>query len=1155
MIKSSLAALVIGLAIGLGLVGFGVDAIDGSRAESEPTFPEATKAPEASQVVRGSLRTAASHVYEGLNARLNPNVINGVQTVLCTTDARVFALLDEAVNAWNLALSDLAFGGDGAEVPLHLHKTSSGAIPTGASACADMTVTGGVDVVVVVGDCESNPIACYRRETDPDTGRMSFTVEDDTDDGTDPYANSEHATIIYETDNISGISAAVLIHELGHVLGLRDYQDEDNTAHVDEGCASLRDGAAAETDPPEHIVDPLGNHYSLMRNLARAECSTVGDGGAITARDLLDFYEAYRVGAITNVQVALAEGQSLLRGGQPFTFKWGTDGIEEASHGASHVVAFGKDEDDESWCVVGHMPVQDARGNPQQSIDVANVGCTFSDAFADLYKVVGVTRGDIRRNGADFDLSSTLRLAGPGSGTITARFVEGDPTFVAGVSLAFAAANPNILSASVSPRYCYTDGGGLTVGATVNNDRDGRSRAIGTISVAGPDSQTRTLTTAERTGEVEALCGSAAGERTITVSVTWGSGDNSVRRTISLPVKVYPSPTSVSATVESVAGGCTAGEAAFLLWSASGGFPPYEIWIDGAGSRYGRAEIECPATTGATLRGLALDAHGAGTRLTSPAITVRSTAPATPCPQTRSRPSGLDHLENADGSVTFSWSADASTCTAGYQVQLGDDSATRRAVLTGTKFSAGMLPVDAPLDVRVRTSYGTGDPSPWAEYRALRTPVLHGSPSVRNRTATVSWNAVAGASSYQVKWDNQTDDQAMTVASSGAKVVSHEFTRLNPRSRHQLYIRARGNLSDLQGEAAGAVAQTVYSKWLNVEVDTDPDPLTLTASATPTTCETGGTVSINWSVSGGTPTYRVRINGVEDASSPAHVTCQSTAGRQRVSVFAHDSGNPQLSRSTTVWFTVTAPPDPDPLVLTASAKPTTCETGGTVSVSWSVSGGTIPYTVTVDDVTDQASPYSVTCQSTAGTQTVSVVAKDSGAPKLSKSKTVQLTVTAPPSATHSFEGRARARIRATGRVEYCFQLRNQDCIMPRSRFLTPSAMTAGKWYHTSSVIDGGRTLGKISVMKPSGATYIDVCFTPQGGSRACPTPNNFSWGSATVDSWRSAAWKTYKITSGVLGSSDAPDPGSAMQPANANEPAGDDLDGGSMQDDEQPAES
>lgn len=319
--------------------------------------------------------------------------------------------------------------------------------------------------------------------------------------------------------------------------------------------------------------------------------------------------------------------------------------------------------------------------------------------------------------------------------------------------------------------------------------------------------------------------------------------------------------------------------------------------------------------------------------------------------------------------------------------------------------------------------------------------------------------------------------------------------------------------------------------------------LNLTTSASPSSCQRGQSVRVNWVVTGGAKPYTVTVDGVVDSASPATVACTSTTGSQRVQIVARDAGRPAKSVTRTLTLAVTPPP----LALAASTSASSCQRGSSVRVNWSISGGTTPYTVTVDGTTDRASPASVACTATGSSQTIVVAVRDSSKPALRQSKSLTVSVTKPPAAKYSFEGRSRARIRSSGRVEFCFQLKGGSCILPSSRYLSPASMTAGRWYHSSSVVQGSRTLGVISVMKPSGAAYLDVCFTPAGGTRACPTPNNFYWKTATVDSWLNAGWKSYSIADGATGSAGATDLDSAMQPPQEGEPAGGNTDGGAMQ--------
>ena len=97
------------------------------------------------------------------------------------------------------------------------------------------------------------------------------------------------------------------------------------------------------------------------------------------------------------------------------------------------------------------------------------------------------------------------------------------------------------------------------------------------------------------------------------------------------------------------------------------------------------------------------------------------------------------------------------------------------------------------------------------------------------------------------------------------------------------------------------------------------------------------------------------------------------------------------------WTEKSATTEPLPkLTVTVRPASVSCQTGSTVSISWRISGGTAPYAVKVGGVASSGTSKTVTCRSSAGTQTVTVSATDSSSPQLSGSATVTLTVTNPP---------------------------------------------------------------------------------------------------------------------------------------------------------------
>ena len=370
--RAILLAIVAGFALGLGLYGFGTSPTT-SLGELHGSLPlEQLNRNTITQLTK-TKTTPGSHTYAGLNPGLNQNVIDGQPTIVCTTDTRLYDPLARAVTIWNQALSNLRFGEEGTEGPLLLHRSSTEQRP---ASCADVVGERDIDVEVLVADECDNPraIACYSAMPQRSPRRYLFMTRN---------GDQTHSTIFYQQEN--NITIDTLVHELGHVLGLRDYETTGEAPNIVEGCIPLHNGV--RSDNPVNI-DPLKNHYSVMRNQASAECSTVGDGGTITGRDLRDFYEAYRIGAITHVSISgpitVSDGTLSAR------LKWGSTGIKEASHASSHVAILRQATGSSEWQVVQHMPLIDGNtGEPREQL-------AFTDAngIARLYKLVGVTRGD-----------------------------------------------------------------------------------------------------------------------------------------------------------------------------------------------------------------------------------------------------------------------------------------------------------------------------------------------------------------------------------------------------------------------------------------------------------------------------------------------------------------------------------------------------------------------------------------------------------------------------------------------------------------------------------------------------------------------------------------------------------------------------------------
>ena len=150
-------------------------------------------------------------------------------------------------------------------------------------------------------------------------------------------------------------------------------------------------------------------------------------------------------------------------------------------------------------------------------------------------------------------------------------------------------------------------------------------------------------------------------------------------------------------------------------------------------------------------------------------------------------PSGLSAAATAT-TLTLSWSA-VSGAT-GYDVKLGAGSSVSvsGASHTVSGLSAGTT---YTLNVQARNSSGT---SAWTSLSATTLPAAPSglSATATSTTLTLSWDAVSGATGYDVK---QGASGTETAVSSGA---SHTFSGLTANTPYTLYARARnsGGASD-----------------------------------------------------------------------------------------------------------------------------------------------------------------------------------------------------------------------------------------------------------------------------------------------------------------------------------------------------------------------
>ena len=362
-------------------------------------------------------------------------------------------------------------------------------------------------------------------------------------------------------------------------------------------CPGLRDG----------LVDLERDDFSLMAR-ASDPCRA---NTYVTGRDLRDLYEAYHVGAVTGITV---EGDvtvtSVVEFGLPFElveleFDWSmADGADEAGHNASYIAVLGQNTSSSNWRYITNMPIRDSSDMVIEGVVVREfVAASSSDAIAETFMVVGVTRGDIQlQSGLERDATF---------GGLT--YAVGDPTYIVGVEeydSSDAGVNaPEVISASISPRYCWTNDE-LSVQVKLSG-----GEAPQVASARGPVASG--YTDGLGSDPIKADCAGFAGVRSFWARGTLGSGVNEVRITVPLPVKVRDRPDRVTFAVDLVgSSSCIQGVPFKVRTSSSGGVSPHRLWIgDIAGGILGERQVQCDFPVGtADLDAIVIDALGSGVK-------------------------------------------------------------------------------------------------------------------------------------------------------------------------------------------------------------------------------------------------------------------------------------------------------------------------------------------------------------------------------------------------------------------------------------------------------------------------------------------------------------------------------------------------------------
>ena len=266
---------------------------------------------------------------------------------------------------------------------------------------------------------------------------------------------------------------------------------------------------------------------------------------------------------------------------------------------------------------------------------------------------------------------------------------------------------------------------------------------------------------------------------------------------------------------------------------------------------------------------------------------VGRTAPGTVAPPA---PSGLEVTESATTSLRLSWTAARPSDTTTYEVKLNSGGAVTAADrINGHTFSG--LTAGTAYTLYVRATDG-GRPSAWSQVAKTTVPAAPGDLGVTatSTSLTLSWTAVTGAASYDVK--RSPGSETPTTATG----TSYTFPNLTAGTTYTLFVRARN----------GSGTST-WSEVAKTTIPAAPGDSDLTATAT------NNSITLSWTAVTGAASYDVKRS--PGSETPTTVTDTSytfpnlTAGTAyTLSVRAkNDSGTSAWSSTSTATTGLAAP--------------------------------------------------------------------------------------------------------------------------------------------------------------------------------------------------------------------------------------------------------
>ena len=266
-------------------------------------------------------------------------------------------------------------------------------------------------------------------------------------------------------------------------------------------------------------------------------------------------------------------------------------------------------------------------------------------------------------------------------------------------------------------------------------------------------------------------------------------------------------------------------------------------------------------------------------------------------------------------------------------------------------------PLSAKIGVKTAAAPAGWRPLPRGPQN-LRTTVTH-------EGVTVDWDApYPGADDvYTVELAHEGRRVEEAIISGG--VTTHAFTGLAPATPYRVWVTH----SDIVSEPVRVGVRTQ---------DRSAAPLRLTLSVERAECTTGASTPISWTITGGTPLYTLTVAREPVAADEGAVTvrCGGLRADGRPipeTIEAHVTDDTGAMASAVGTYIIVPPvPAPlpsarpagaEPLALTLTAERSECTAGTLNPVTWTITGGTPPDTLTIDGepVNADAAGAPVTC--------------------------------------------------------------------------------------------------------------------------------------------------------------------------------------------------